>query len=243
MNARKNFHPNARGAAASRRPLNSRRSDFQLRTESLRRLKTAVPLSRTAFTLIELLTVMAILALLSTFAGLGLSSVSSASGLGTNLSRTASYIDQARSYAIANGTYVYVGSRSITGTEPATEFVVVGSLNGDDLSSQTSLTVGSGDVALLAKPLSAKQVNLSADSTYDPPVTRPSSMPFSLSQTITVKGATHQTIMAFGPSGSVTFGGSIPSIIEFGLRQAGNSSKAGVIQVSGLTGISHVYQQ
>jgi len=197
---------------------------------------------RAAFSLVELLTVMAIVALLSTFAGLGLSSVSGASRLGTSLFRAASYIDQARSYAVAHGTYVYVGQRSAGGADPATEFIVVGSQNGEDLSSQTNLVVGAGDVALLAKPLLTNQVNYSTNAPSD--VVRPAGAALNTGdQKITAKGNEYQTLLAFGPSGTVTFGGAIPSIVEFGLRHSGRTSSVGVIQVAGLTGMSRVYQQ
>jgi prepilin-type N-terminal cleavage/methylation domain-containing protein len=62
-----------------------------------------------AFTLVEMLAVMAIIVIVLGFAGPAVNSIRGANDFSVNIGTITGFLEQARAYAVANNTYVYVG--------------------------------------------------------------------------------------------------------------------------------------
>jgi prepilin-type N-terminal cleavage/methylation domain-containing protein len=62
-----------------------------------------------AFTLVEMLAVMAIIVVVLGFAGPAVNSIRGANDFSVNMGTITGFLEQARAYAVANNTYVYVG--------------------------------------------------------------------------------------------------------------------------------------
>lgn len=77
-----------------------------------------LPRSRTAFSLIELLSVMAIIGMLSVAAVPALNTIKGAGGVSKAGYDIAGVMEQARSYAMARNTFVFVGIAEVDGTQP-----------------------------------------------------------------------------------------------------------------------------
>jgi prepilin-type N-terminal cleavage/methylation domain-containing protein len=93
-----------------------------------------------AFSLIELLTVICIIAMLSTLAVTSLSGISGAGQMNSALAKAVGYIDQVRGFAVANGTFAYVGYRTNDADSSVVDLVAVASASGDDLSATSGIT-------------------------------------------------------------------------------------------------------
>ena len=203
--------------------------------------------ARRAFSLIELLTVMAMVALLTTFTAFSLTSAGGAGRLSSALAQAAGYIDQVRNYAIANSTYAYVGYRVTDAPEIRVVLVAVASNSGDDLSSSTEINPTATDTAVqIGRPLQLNGVSFaSANATFTPALQKVSSrgeaLPTGLQ--LTVGGQSYTALAAFGPSGSVSFQKTVPPLLEFALLQANRPTHAGLVQISGLTGLTRVFRQ
>lgn len=69
------------------------------------------------FTLVELLAVIGIMAILAALSSMAISSLKGSGDFTANVYGTASYIEQARAYAMANNTYVYVGLTEVDASQ------------------------------------------------------------------------------------------------------------------------------
>jgi prepilin-type N-terminal cleavage/methylation domain-containing protein len=73
--------------------------------------------NRKAFTLVELLVVIGIIALLLVLASASISGIKGSSDFNNSLTQINAALEQARTYAIANSTYVFVGFTEVDGTQ------------------------------------------------------------------------------------------------------------------------------
>ncbi len=135
--------------------------------------------NRAGFSLVELLTVIAIIALLTAGTGQAISALISSGGANQNISQLSGILEQAREYAVSQNTYVWVtfypgvasnGVKQVSvavvastdGTDPA-------SVNGASSWQQYSYgAVPSSNLALVNKVVTLKQVSLHGAATLSP---------------------------------------------------------------------------
>ena len=185
-----------------------------------------------AFSLIELLTVICIIAMLSTLAVTSLSGISGAGQMNSALAKAAGYIDQVRGFAVANGTFAYVGYRTNDADSSVVDLVAVASASGDDLSATSGITVGDS-VNQIGKLLRLSRVMLKSTNL----VTQSGS-------TITVGGKEYKTLAGFGPSGALDFNKSTPRDLQFSLEALnGSTNNIAQVKITGLTGSTRVIRQ
>jgi len=210
-----------------------------------------------AFSLIELLTVICIIAMLSTLAVASLSGISGAGQMNSALAKAAGYIDQVRGFAVAHSTYAYVGYRVTDAPDIRVVLVAVASNSGEDLSSSTDINPTATDTAVqIGRPLQLTGVSLvraeDLEMSKVPTMPEVESRGEKLSaenMQLTVGGETYTVLAAFGPSGAVSFRKDVKKLLEFALIQANQKSAtdkftdAGLVQISGLTGLTRVYRQ
>ena len=183
-----------------------------------------------AFSLIELLTVICIVAMLSSLAAVSLSGTSGAGQLNSAIAKAAGYIDQVRGFAVANGTFAYGGYRTNDADSSMVDLVAVASASGDDLSATSGITVGDS-VNQIGKLLRLSRVMLKSTNLVTP----------SGSSTITVGGKTYTTLAGFGPSGALDFNKSTPRDLQFQLAALnGSTNNIAAVIISGLTGSTRV---
>lgn len=92
------------------------------------------PAPRSGFTLLELLVVIGIIALLSSLAGPAISSISKGSQMNQALAEVGGLLEEARQYAIAKNTYVWVAFEdSRSGGDDQLRIAVLASKTGTDL--------------------------------------------------------------------------------------------------------------
>src|ERR1700744_1900659 len=75
--------------------------------------------TRRGFSLIELLTVLVIISIMSALAVTAISSMGKADGFNSATSTLSTLLEQARAYAMANNTYVFVGIAETDASQPA----------------------------------------------------------------------------------------------------------------------------
>jgi prepilin-type N-terminal cleavage/methylation domain-containing protein len=103
------------------------------------------------FSLIEMLAVMAIMSIMATITFIGVEGLATKEGYGQEIFQIAYTFDQARAYALANNTYVFVGITEVDGTQSASvnpqasgygrvAMAVVASMDGTRMYDQGSLT-------------------------------------------------------------------------------------------------------
>src|SRR5258708_3064969 len=81
------------------------------------RLRTLIPKNAAGFTLVELLTVISIAGILAILGVPAVQSLQNAGGFNKSVYAMADSINLARSYAMANNTYVYVGLTEVDRTQ------------------------------------------------------------------------------------------------------------------------------
>jgi prepilin-type N-terminal cleavage/methylation domain-containing protein len=199
-----------------------------------------------AFTLIELLTVMAIIGVLTAITVPALSSIGKAASTNQTINEISFVLDRARAYAMANDTYVWVGFAQNDNTQKLTVGAVAG-LTGQvsDLNSNTtylpidklqtfnwvSLTAVNG---LSGMASDGDEISTSQVGTF--------------SQTGGSGTTTFTTLLQFDPQGAATIDKSPGSshYIQIGLRpvRAGNVTdpNVAVLQVAALTGDVQIFR-
>ena len=205
---------------------------------------------RAAFTLAELLTVIAIIALLMSLAGAALFSVNRGRQLARAGYDLVGVLEQARQQAQAANTYTWVGLRE-TGDQTL-EAVIVASRNGDDLPPVANTSdSGSGivQVGKVFKWPNLKVVDLSGTGS-----TRPDATPL---EKVTppiytfvagTSGTFGQYTIGFNSQGEATVAsGTLARCIEIGLQSAVEgkviqSQDYVAVQIDGLTGNVTLYQ-
>jgi prepilin-type N-terminal cleavage/methylation domain-containing protein len=199
----------------------------------------------TGFSLVELLIVIAVIGIMSVFAMVGLGSASSSSQTHKAMSHLGGVMDFARQYAIAQNTYTYVAFNQVGDVLTTSVFA---SRTGRPLfESATSYPENSPKITIIAPPKEISQMTLAPDGAayggWTPPTPPTPATGPNRSWSITSQGRTYDAIVAFTPSGaaSVTTGGSLDEVIEFGLLPLdGNGKKGFAVRVSGLTGLNRL---
>lgn len=209
------------------------------------------------FSLVEMLTVMAIVAILSTAAVTSLTGMGSASRLGAAATSVASFLEQARTYAVTQNTYVYVGFLLPASGTPSGEIemklLAAASRDGSSVlpaGGTLDLQSANSPAIVIGKPLLIGKISMDTNGTYDPPILRPlpatslsSADRPSADGTLKSGAQTFGNVLAFTPGGEVILSnGSLSQRYEIGLKYAGKDSRAAVVQIAGLNGQTRVYQ-
>lgn len=213
------------------------------------------------FSLVEMLTVMALVAILSTAAVTSLTGMGSASRLGAAATSVASFLEQARTYAVTQNTYVYVGflprASGTSSGEIEMKLLAVASRDGSSVlpaGGTLDLQSANSPAIVIGKPLLIGKISMDTNGTYDPPIPRPAATSLSSEEKTTsppgVKSGTLKSgaqtfgnVLAFTPGGEVILSnGSLSQRYEIGLKYAGKDSRAAVVQIAGLSGQTRVYQ-
>ncbi|GAT32192.1 prepilin-type N-terminal cleavage/methylation domain-containing protein [Terrimicrobium sacchariphilum] len=212
---------------------------------------------REAFSLVELLFVIAIIGLLATATVPALNSITDGGNASSSTLKLASFLEQARQYATAQNTYVYISflPRDSGGPEASLWVTAVASNSGSDIAARgtKSFVVGSGDAEgrQLTHTLKLNgmvtekkgQIPLSAVSRPDP---AQSVEPIDTGASTfgPIGGATFPIGFWFSPDGSASTDSDVPTRIELAIRPdvRPDPKWASVIQIAGLTGSVHVYR-
>jgi len=203
------------------------------------------------FSLVEMLTVMALVAILSTAAMTSLTGMGSASRLGAAATSVASFLEQARTYAVTQNTYVYVGflprASGTSSGEIEMKLLAVASRDGSSVlpaGGTLDLQSANSPAIVIGKPLLIGKISMDTNGTYDPPIPRPAATSLGSADGTLKSGAqTFGNVLAFTPGGEVILSnGSLSQRYEIGLEYAGKDSRAAVVQIAGLSGQTRVYQ-
>ena len=222
---------------------------------------------RNGFSLIELLVVMAIIGMLSAVAIPAMSTIKGGGDLTKAAYDIAGVLEQARSYAMANNTYVFVGlaevdasnAESSAGQQPGTGRVVLAAAGSKD----GTRSFATSNLVALSKLRRFDNLHL-ATPTTDGNMTRPSvasefqvgNAAFvaesSLTWPLSATSATYtfSKVIQFDPRGSAAIqssGRSLPQWMEIGLAPArGNvavsSANCAALLLDGVTGSVKIYR-
>ncbi|MDX6765812.1 MAG: prepilin-type N-terminal cleavage/methylation domain-containing protein [Candidatus Methylacidiphilales bacterium] len=199
------------------------------------------------FTLIELLIVVSIMALLVSLAVPALSSLSKSSGFSQSISNLTAQLDDARSLAMANNTYVYVGLNT-AGTGGGIQLTSMLSKSAEDDTSAANLLP-------LGKPVVLNRVSIknsvsvtgaaSGGDVLDAATSGTGRIP-TLQRQVAGSLMNYPYVIKFAPDGSASaLVDGLSRWIQIGLAPAySNSSNTNVavIQISGLTGNVQVFR-
>ncbi len=197
-----------------------------------------------AFSLIELLVVIAIIAIMTAVVVPALSSRDSRQFSGS-LARAASAIDLAQQTARAMSTYVYVGFHEPAGVDESLEVVSFSSTHGTDV---LSVVTGGGDLAQTnaVVPLQAPQKlpSMELSKVLPSDVSRPSGgNALSSTPSFVSRGKTYSHVFYFTPGGEARQTAALQPILELGLEEVKNKNIQAVLQISGITGGTMIYQR
>jgi len=198
---------------------------------------------RRAFSLLELLVVIAIIAALSALALPAFNSIRGAGGLTKTGSDMAGILEQARTYAMSQNTYVWVGFAATNNLGNDTLVVGVvasktGSTNSSTDISQIIRTVRFENVQLVVAPSSglrpAAGSQLKDASAYQ----------FTLTNPATTFGS---QVIRWNSRGEASIGPALNKVIEIGLQSSSagairSASNYAAIQVGGLSGSVTVFR-
>ena len=199
------------------------------------------PAIRSAFSLIELLVVIAIIAVLAALALPAFNSIRNASGLTKTASDIAGSLEQARAYAMAQNTYVWVGFQ--TNQANGTDTLIVGVI-----SSKTGSSNPSNNVVQLGKITRFENVqlvpNLPANSGSRPAA----NVQLVDATNFAFTNWANTQVIRWDSRGEARISASqLSRIIEIGLQgSAGgavrNASNNAAVQIGGLSGAVIVYR-
>jgi prepilin-type N-terminal cleavage/methylation domain-containing protein len=215
------------------------------------------------FTLVELLMVILIITVLAAAVGPAMSAIMSSGGANQNISKLSEIFEQAREYAVAQNTYVWVTFNPIpaTGNTPDKVIVaVVASTDGTDpgVINPTATNpygqVPSASLALISKVVTLNQLLIRNAATFPvsslpaTPVadssnnceTLPNGWNFAIQTPGTGSSSTYTQVVQFTPSGQARNGSSPVDFIDFDVQpERGNQpdpKNVAVLRVNGLTG-------
>lgn len=197
-------------------------------------------LHRAAFSLLELLIVIALLILVMALTTPALVNIAQGQGMKRAIGDVSGIVEQARSEAMATSTWTWVGlSQQNAGPQSELVVVLVASLDGTANMSQTNLR-------MISRPMRIQNVKVLPSLTHwgqDVDGTVPlAGSTFGFSQTIQGKLiAFDGTVLGFNSRGEASLGdGAVPVWIEIGLRELRGTTeipdKTASIRVSGFSG-------
>jgi prepilin-type N-terminal cleavage/methylation domain-containing protein len=215
--------------------------------------------SRRGFTLVELLTVIAIMALMTGAAVSAVSAIKDAGSLTRGASDLTGTLDQARSYAMANNTYVFVGLTERDGVNPDLEgqgqviVTIKGSRNGT-----RDFGTGGANLQELTKIRRLENLRIADGLPNTGELSRPAvtdsyrvgNEAFAAPESISARGYQFTKIIQFDPRGAASVPSSTPMIpqwIEIGLAPVrGPAAEGGencaVLVLDGVTGSTKIYR-
>jgi Tfp pilus assembly protein FimT len=210
-----------------------------------------------AFTILELLTVIGIMALVSVASMPAVSALTKSSKINQAMSQITSTLEQARQYAVANNTYTWVAFYQDSTAQEGSEVYVatLGSRDGTDPTDgfTTGGNVDMSRVIPLNRNASFAQVQLKqpgANSWPALPSVTASQLAGNVTFRINIPGkgeTSFDQVIQFTPAGEARVSPGLPSVIELGLRPelGGNVADANniaVIRVAGMTGQTRLFR-
>lgn len=227
-------------------------------------MKTTARKQGRGFTLVELLTVIAVMSVLVSLAAPALSSMAKGSQMTQSLIELSGTLDQARQHAISRNTYVWVALRPNPDGPNGDELsmVVLASKSGTDpLPWSNYGTVPNDEIDLITRPRTFDQMRFEEAGKYtksDIPrldgksTTSIANTPSDNTAVFRIKlpGAASlvdfDRVIQFTPTGEARVSSSVIDVIEFGLHptrgKTGDASNVAVLRVNGLTGQTAVYR-
>ena len=210
--------------------------------------------SRRGFSLVEILSVLGIMALLAGFSLPMISGLSDAGRFDQSVDNLSTLLDQCHAQAVANDTYVYVGMVKTTDAMSVPELwvVAIASSGGTDVSFNGTQAIQVNDpnngATSLCKVAKLQQLVFEPGSQIgSSQVARPSgaqSIDIPTSSTALfgpISQTQFSTLLRFNPDGTASNNANINTRFEFAVQSATHSQNVAVIQVSGLTGVTKVY--
>lgn len=218
-----------------------------------------------AFSLVELLTVIAVMSLLVSMAVPALSSLAKGSQMNQSLMELSGTLDAARQYAIARNTYVWVALRHSPQGDAGDELsmVTLASKSGTDPSPWSNYgQVPNAQIEILGKPRTFSQIRLEEAGVFDmsriPALSGKASVTAGNSLAdgkavfqVKLPGQTSPTdfsrVIQFTPGGEARVSSSVIDVIEFGVHptrgNVADENNVAVLRVNGLTGQTSVYRR
>lgn len=216
------------------------------------------------FSLVELLTVIAVMGLLVSMAVPALTSIAMGNQMNQSLIHLSGTLDQARQYAISHNTYVWVALRPHTKEPDGDQLsvAVLASKTGTDPSPWSNYgTVPNAQIDLIARPRTLEKLKFEEASTFSasqiPGLVGKS--PTSLDNTpannlatfsIQLPGSSSPVnfdrVIQFTPSGEARVSSGVIDVIEFGVHptrgKVADEHNVAVLRVNGLTGQTTVFR-
>lgn len=210
------------------------------------------------FSLIELLTVIGVMAILVSVAGPTVSSISKGSQMNQALTEVGGLLEEARQYAIAKNTYVWVAFNDTPdGIDDQLKVAILASKSGTDLPSWgvDDATASSARTQLLNRVRTFKQVKLSGAGTFNagqiptlpsvPNTGDPGVANFTVGG-LNGSPEKYSKAIQFTPAGEARNASTMIGMIELGLQPSRNkvadTSNVAAVQVNGLTGQSTIFR-
>ncbi|XHR27945.1 MAG: Tfp pilus assembly protein FimT/FimU [Chthoniobacteraceae bacterium] len=216
--------------------------------------------SRSGFSLIEMLTVMLIAGVLFGFSGPAINSLLRGNTMNASVADLAGLIEQARTYAVANNTSVWVSFQQVD--DSLNVAVLASKCGGEQSPLDTYGTVPNSQIDLIGKPRVLTRLKLNDAGTFtsteipqlpstDPMVIDSVNSPATNAAgffTVNVRGAAipFKRTIQFTPSGEARTTESPINLIEFAVQPCQGSvvdnHNVAVVRISGLTGQTMVYR-
>jgi prepilin-type N-terminal cleavage/methylation domain-containing protein len=211
------------------------------------------------FTLVEMLTVIAIITVLAGLSVPALSALSRSGQVDVTFSKLTETLEQAREYAVAQNTYVWVAfyaNTSLPASGTQLSLAVMASTDGTDAASNWTGTVPGSNLIQISKIQTFQLTELQAPGTVTPATALSEigqAVNSSASFSIVLPGQTSPTVfknaIQFTPTGEARNADGTPvDLVEFDIQpEKGpgvvNPTNGAIFQVNGLTGETRLYRQ